>query len=182
MNKEKNTEVSIPEEVIISKIYLIREKKVMLDRDLAELYGVETKRLKEQVRRNKDRFPDDFMFEMSKEELEDWRSQFATSNREVMGLRVPPFAFTEHGAVMLASVLNSNRAIQVNIQIVRIFTRLREVVLDNKEILLKLEQLERRTEKHNKDIEMIFTALRQLLDSEQSPREQIGFKTGKKSR
>lgn len=152
----------------------------MLDRDLAELYGVETKRLKEQVRRNKDRFPDDFMFELSKEELEDWRSQFATSNREVMGLRVPPFAFTEHGAVMLASVLNSERAIQVNIQIVRIFTRLREMVLDNKEILLKLEQLEKRTEKHSEDIEMIFTALRQLLDPEQPPREQIGFKTSKK--
>ena len=83
---------------------------------------------------------------MSKEELEKWRSQFATSNREVMGLRVPPFAFTEHGAVMLASVLNSERAIQVNVQIVRIFTRLREMVLDNKEILLKLEQLEKRTE------------------------------------
>ena len=180
MSKKKANQVSIPEEVIISKIYLIRGQKVMLDRDLAELYGVETKRLKEQVRRNISRFPEDFMFEMSKEELEEWRSQFATSNREVMGLRVPPFAFTEHGAVMLASVLNSERAIQVNIQIVRIFTRLREMVLDNKEILLKLEQLEKRTEKHSEDIKMIFTALRQLLDPEQPPREQIGFKTSKK--
>lgn len=179
MSKKKTTEVSIPEEVIISKIYLIRGQKVMLDRDLAELYGVETKRLKEQVRRNKDRFPEDFMFEMSKEELEEWRSQFATSNREVMGLRVPPFAFTEHGAVMLASVLNSEQAIQANIQIVRIFTRLREMILDNKEILLKLEQLETQTGKNSEDIKMIFTALRQLLNPDQPPREQIGFKRKK---
>ena len=179
MSKKKTTQVSIPEEVIISKIYLIRGQKVMLDRDLAELYGVETKRLKEQVRRNKDRFPEDFMFEMSKEELEDWRSQFATSNREVMGLRVPPFAFTEHGAVMLSSVLNSERAIQANIQIVRIFTRLREALLDNKEVLLKLEQLEKQTGKNSEDIKMIFTALRQLLTPERPPREQIGFKRKK---
>ncbi len=179
MSRKKATEVSIPEEVIISKIYLIRGKKVMLDRDLAELYGVETKRLKEQVRRNKDRFPNDFMFEMSKEELEDWRSQFATSNREVMGLRVPPFAFTEHGAVMLASVLNSQQAIQANIQIVRIFTRLREMILDNKEILLKIEQLETQTGRNSEDIKMIFTALRQLLNPDQPPRKQIGFKRKK---
>lgn len=179
MSKKKTTEVSIPEEVIISKIYLIRGQKVMLDRDLAELYGVETKRLKEQVRRNKNRFPEDFMFEMSKEELEDWRSQFATSNREVMGLRVPPFAFTEHGAVMLASVLNSEQAIQANIQIVRIFNRLREMILDNKEILLKLEQLETQTGRNSEDIKMIFTALRQLLNPDQPPRKQIGFKRKK---
>ena len=104
------------------------------------------------------------------------------SNREVMGLRVPPFAFTEHGAVMLASVLNSERAIQVNVQIVRIFTRLREMVLDNKEILLKLEQLEKRTEKNSEDIKMIFTALRQLLNPDQAPRQQIGFQRKKAER
>ncbi|MFC2080710.1 ORF6N domain-containing protein [Bacteroidota bacterium] len=94
----KNIEISIPDEVIRSKIYLIRGRKVMLDRDLAELYGVETKQLKRTVRRNIERFPEDFMFEMTKEELEDWRCQFGTSNKERMGLRVPPFVFSEHGA------------------------------------------------------------------------------------
>jgi len=110
----KENKPVIPDEVVLTKIYNIRNQKVMLDRDLAELYGIETKRLKEQVRRNKDRFPDDFMFEMTKDELKDWRSQFAMSNSEVMGMRRPPFVFTEHGVLMLSSVLNSKRAIQVN--------------------------------------------------------------------
>ncbi|MBW2055850.1 MAG: ORF6N domain-containing protein, partial [Deltaproteobacteria bacterium] len=104
----------VPVERIASKIYLIRNVKVMLDRDLAELYGVETKRLKEQVRRNIERFPEDFMFELTKNELKNWRSQFATSNQDIMGLRIPPFVFTEHGILMLSSVLKSERAIQVN--------------------------------------------------------------------
>ena len=103
------TQVSIPDEVIMSKIYLIRGQKVMLDRDLAELYEVETKQLKRAVRRNMDRFPNDFMFELSKTELAEWRSQFGTSNSEIMGLRVSPFAFTEHGVIMLASLLNSEK-------------------------------------------------------------------------
>ena len=113
------TQISIPDEVIMSKIYLIRGQKVMLDRDLAELYEVETKQLKRAVRRNMDRFPDDFMFELSKLELAEWRNQFGTSNSEIMGLRVSPFAFTEYGVIMLASVLNSEKAIKVNLQIVR---------------------------------------------------------------
>jgi len=121
-------EISVPEEVLMSKIYLIRGKKVMLDRDLAILYEVETKRLKEQVRRNITRFPADFMFELSK--------QFATSNREIMGLRRPPFAFTEHGVLMLSSVLKSPRAISVNIQIMRIFIKMRTMILNNKELLM----------------------------------------------
>ena len=108
---DKN-EMMIPEEVIMSKIYLIRGVKVMLDLDLAELYGVETKQLKRAVRRNLSRFPDDFMIELTYVELNNWRSQFGTSNREKMGMRIPPFAFTEHGILMLASVLNSERAIQ----------------------------------------------------------------------
>jgi len=108
--------IMIPDEVIMSKIYLIRGQKVMLDRDLAELYEVETKQLKRAVRRNMDRFPEDFMFVLSKEELTEWRHQFGTSNSEIMGLRVSPFAFTEHGVIMLASVLNSDRAIKVNLQ------------------------------------------------------------------
>jgi hypothetical protein len=120
---KKNVEVQnmLPDEVIISKIYLIRGKKVMLDRDLADLYKVDTKQLKRAVRRNVGRFPNDFMFELSKKELFDWRNQFGTSNNEKMGMRVAPFAFTEYGLLMLASVLNSDRAIQINIQIVRVF-------------------------------------------------------------
>ena len=100
----------------------------MLDRDLAELYGIETKVLKQTVRRNTNRFPSDFMFEMSAEELHDWRSQFVTSKTDKMGLRYPPFCFTEHGVLMLSSVLNSDRAIKVNIQIIRIFTKIRELL------------------------------------------------------
>ena len=142
-NKMKENKPAIPDEVIMTKIYFIRGQKVMLDRDLAELYGIETRRLKEQVRRNICRFPKDFMFEMTKEELNNWRSQFATSNKEIMGMRRPPFVFTEHGVLMLSSVLNSKRAIQVNIRIMRIFTRMKEMLLTHKDILLRLEKIEK---------------------------------------
>ena len=121
MNSENKR--MVPDEIIIDKIYFMRGKKVMLDRDLAKLFGVETRRLKEQVKRNLSRFPEDFMFELKKEELEEWRNQFSSTNREIMGLRIAPFAFTEHGVLMLSSVLNSERAVQVNIQIVRVFTK-----------------------------------------------------------
>ena len=108
--------VTIPEEVIISKIYLVRGINIMLDLDLANLFGVETKQLKRSVRRNLDRFPQDFMFELSKQELANWRSQFGTSNREKMGVRRPTFAFTEHGVLMLSSILTSPRAVQMKIE------------------------------------------------------------------
>ena len=111
----------IPTESITSKIYIIRGRKVMLDRDLAELYGVQTKRLKEQVRRNRSRFPEDFMFVFTNQELKDWRSQFATSNSIKMGLRYSPMAFTEQGVAMLSTVLNSKKAIDANIAIMRAF-------------------------------------------------------------
>ena len=117
----------------------------MLDRDLAELYGVETKRLKEQVRRNIERFPEDFMFELTKDEYQALRSQFATLKRG-QHLKYAPFAFTEHGVLMLSSVLNSERAIQVNIQIVRTFTKLRQALLDNKDLRRNLEELKQLTE------------------------------------
>ena len=113
----------ISEETISDKIYFIRNQKVMLDRDLAVLYGIETKRLKEQVKRSLSRFPEDFMFELTKDEFANWRSQFATSNSDKIGLRYAPMAFTEHGVLMLSSVLNSDKAIQTNIQIMRIFTK-----------------------------------------------------------
>ncbi len=181
MSKQQTPAVSIPEEVIISKIYLIREQKVMLDRDLAELYGVETRRLKEQVKRNRDRFPEDFMFEMSKQELEDWRSQFATSNREVMGMRVPPFVFSEHGVLMLSSVLNSENAIKTNIQIMRIYTKMRQMLVTHQDLLLKFNEIEAKVGKHDQSISQIFAYLKQLLQEQNEIREPIGFKSSSRS-
>ena len=128
--------VMLSEDLILGKIYFIRNEKVMLDRDLAELYGVETKYLKRQVRRNLLRFPTDFMFELSDKELKIWRSQFVTSIEDKMGLRYAPFAFTEDGVAQLSTVLNSDVAIKVNIQIIRIFSRLRKVAMAHSENFL----------------------------------------------
>jgi hypothetical protein len=150
----------------------------MLDRDLADLYGVETKRLKESVRRNIDRFPEDFMFELTKEEFSNWRTQFATSKSDKMGLRVLPFAFTEHGVLLLASVLNSDKAIQVNIQIVRIFARIREALTDNLNIKLEIEEIRKKPENQDKNIELVFSYLDELIEKQekiQSSRP-IGFR------
>ena len=166
--------VIIPDEVVMNKIYLIREQKVMLDMDLAELYGVETKQLKRAVRRNTDRFPDDFMFELDKDELEILRSQIGTSSWG--GARYAPMAFTEQGVAMLSSVLNSDRAVQVNIHIIRVFTRMREMLLTHKDVLLKLEQLERKTIGHGDDIKLIFDYLKELLNPKAEPMRKIGFK------
>lgn len=129
----------IPDETINNKIFLFRKTKVMLDTDLAELYQVETKRLNEQVKRNLTRFPEDFMFQLTNEEWENLKSQNATSSWG--GRRKAPFVFTEHGVLMLSSVLNSEKAIGVNIQIVRIFTKMREMLLTHKDILLQLEDM-----------------------------------------
>ena len=131
----------IPIENISGLIYLIRGKKVIMDRDLAALYGVETKRLKEQVKRNIERFPEDFMFELSKSEFTNWRSQFATSNRDKIGLRYSPMAFTEQGVAMLSSVLRSKTAIQVNIQIMCAFTKIRQLIFDNAKLHKEIENL-----------------------------------------
>jgi len=166
----------IPEEVIMSKIYLIRGLKVILDLDLAELYGVETKQLKRAVRRNISRFPPDFMFELTQEELANWRSQFGTSNREKMGLRYLPFAFTEHGVLMLASVLNSERAVHVNIRIVRIFARMRKLLETHAELLRKLEQLQQKDIEQDRQILLIFEYLKQLEQSRQQQDEQFNRK------
>ena len=172
------TSIERSEEAIISKIYLIRGQKVMIDRDLAELYGVETKQLKRQVKRNISRFPSDFMFELNDEEFQDWRSQFGTSNEaDKMGLRYAPYVFTEQGVAMLSSVLNSERAIKVNIQIMRIYSKMREMLMTNQEILLRLENLEGKIIKSDTDIQLIFKYLKQLLTPpEQSKRSRIGFK------
>ena len=127
--------VMITDDIIKSKIYSIRGQKVMLDRDLAILYGVETRMLNQTVKRNLKRFPVDFMFVLTPDEMKDWKSQFVISNKEKMGLRKPPLAFTEQGVAMLSSVLNSHRAIMVNIQIIRIFTRLRELLFENRDLI-----------------------------------------------
>jgi len=164
-------------ESIEQRIFIIRGQKVMLDRDLAELYGVETKRLKEQVKRNLDRFPDDFMFELSKNELTNWRSQFATSNKDIMGLRVPPFAFTEHGVLMLSSVLKSKRATQVNIQIMRTFVRLRQAILDSDELRRELQDLKQISEER---FQVVFETLDQLLTVQNKPKKKIGFEVKEK--
>ncbi len=166
---------------IVEKIYVVRGMKVMLDKDLAEMYGVETKRLKEAVRRNISRFPDDFMFELSELELNNLRSQFATSSWG--GLRYLPMAFTEQGVAMLSSVLRSERAIQVNIQIVRVYTRMRQLILDNKELWLKIEKIEQALAKKDDEVQAIFKVLKNLLVKEEKPRQPIGFKIpGKKEK
>jgi hypothetical protein len=165
----------IPDEAIMARIYLIRGQKVMLDRDLSELYGVETKVLKRQVRRNLSRFPHDFMFELTASEFSDLRSQIGTSSWG--GTRYVPMAFTEQGVAMLSSVLSSGRAIEVNIRIIRIFARMREILHSNKELLTKLEQLECKVTGHNKHIRDIFQVLKKLLHEPVPPRRRIGFKT-----
>lgn len=176
----------IPIDLITKKIYLIRGRKIMLDFDLADLYGIRTKRLKEQVKRNIRRFPDDFMFELTKSELRNWRSQFAASNSFVkMGLRILPFAFTEQGVAMLSSVLNSDRAIQVNIQIMRAFVNIKSLILSNAELRLLIERLGKEVDKHsiqmkeNKDQVLALAALvKQILDiSKKKSFKKIGFNT-----
>lgn len=177
--------IAIPDEVVMSKIYVIRNEKVMLDRDLAELYGVNTRVLKQSVKRNISRFPGDFMFEMSGTEFKDWRNEFVTTAEDKKGLRYAPFCFTEQGVAMLSSILNSDRAIQVNIQIIRIFTKMRALLATHKEILQKLEKLEKKEAEQDQKIMLIFEYLKQLeqakqqeLDQKNRPR--IGFKPAKK--
>jgi hypothetical protein len=171
----KSTEqIAVSEELILSKIYEIRSHKVMLDEDLAMLYDVPTKRLNEQVKRNIDRFPKDFMFQLSKKEFEILKSQNATSSWG--GRRTPPYAFTEHGVLMLSSILNSDRAIAVNIQIMRIYTQMREMILTNKEILLQLEKIEKKVSGHDEDLQLVFEYLKQLIHTPDPPRKRIGFR------
>ncbi|MBO9155342.1 ORF6N domain-containing protein [Chitinophaga sp. GCM10012297] len=167
--------IGMSDEIIKSKILLIRGKRVMIDRDLAELYGVTTKRLNEQVKRNPQRFPDDFMFQLTEAEKSEVVA-ICDHLQMVKFSRTMPYAFSEHGAVMLASVLNSERAIAVNIQILRIFTHMREALLIHKDILLQLEKLEGKVSSQGEDIQMIFDCLRQLMSPPQEPRTEIGFR------
>jgi hypothetical protein len=178
MDQIKST-ARIPDELITNKIFVIRDKKVILDRDLAELYNVETRRLNEQVKRNIDRFPADFMFQLTVKEFENLKSQFATSSWG--GRRKLPYAFTEQGVAMLSGVLNSKRAIKVNIQIMRVFTRMRKMLETHNAILKKLDDLERKDIEHDKKILLIFEFLKQLEQAkhkeiEQRSRKRVGFK------
>ena len=178
---KKETLIMVPDELIMSKIYFIRGQKVMLDRDLADLYQVETKRLKEQVRRNIERFPKHFMFELSKEEAEVSRSQFATLKRGE-NIKYLPYAFTEHGVLMLSNVLKSKRAIAVRIRIIDVFVQLREAFLDNTELRLAIEQIRKKTDNNTKNIEVVFQYLDELIEQKegQKPRKKIGYKLPKK--
>lgn len=167
----------IPIDGIQSKIFQIRGKKVMFDRDLAELYGVETRRLNEQVKRNIRRFPEDFMFQLSKDEFENWKSQIAISNSIKMGLRRMPFAFTEQGVAMLSSVLNSDRAIDINIQIMRAFVSLKRMLIENEALKYAIEGLERRVSKNERNIELAIKAIQGILNPPvpPKPKRKMGF-------
>lgn len=168
-------EIVLTEESVISKIYLIRGQRVMLDKDLAELYDVDTRDLNKAVKRNILRFPDDFRFQLNQDEFKNLMFQNGTSSWG--GTRKPPSVFTEQGVAMLSSVLNSERAILVNIHIIRVFTKIRSMLLTHKDILLKLERLERNAIKHDADIKLIFQHLKELLSPRSSsPPRPIGFK------
>lgn len=173
---KKELQVLVAEQKILNRIYVVRNQKIMLDEDLAEMYKVETRRLNEQVKRNLSRFPKDFMFVLSDKEFENLKSQNATSSWG--GRRKLPSAFTEQGVAMLSSILNSDVAIEVNIKIIRVFTKLREYALTHKDILLQLTKMEKEVKGNSKDIENIFIVLKELIEkhSTSSPRNKIGFK------
>lgn len=167
----------ITEEKIVNKIYFIRKQKVMLDTDLAELYGVETRVLKQAVKRNIERFPIDFMFELTALENEILKTQLGTLKRGQHS-KYLPYAFTEQGVAMLSSILNSKRAISVNIQIMRIFTRVRQLLSDTTELKLTIEEIRKKTENNTKNIEIVFKYLDELIEKTENPipRKQIGYK------
>jgi len=171
----------LPDRVIINKIILLRDQKVIVDRDLANLYGVETRVLNQAVKRNIKRFPSDFMFQMTPEEMKTWKSQIVISENDKMGLRKPPYVFTEQGVAMLSSVLNSDRAILVNIQIMRVFTKLRALLESHAEIIRKLDSIEKKDIEQDEKILLIFEYLKQLEQAKQEEtnlkeRKRIGFK------
>ena len=166
--------VAIPEEVVLNKIYLVRGQKIMLDRDLAVLYGVKGIRLREQVKRNQERFPENFIFQLTDKEAESMVSQNAIPSKQHLGGALP-YAFTEHGVLMLANVLKSNQAITMSIRIIEIFVKLRETLLTHKDVLLKLEKLERKAVGHDGDLKLIFKYLRELLNPKTEPMRKIGY-------
>lgn len=175
----KESSLIVPDEVVMNKIYVIRNQKVMLDIDLAGLYQVETKVLNQQVKRNLKRFPDDFMFQLTQLEFENLKSQFVTSSWG--GKRKLPLVFTEQGVAMLSGILNSDRAIAVNIQIMRIFTRVRQMLTDNTELRLDIEKIKKKLDNQDKNMEIVFRYLDELLEKKENPvpRTKIGYKMPK---
>ena len=176
---DNHAQLMVSDEIVMQKIYMIRGRNVMLDQDLAELYDVETKRLNEQVKRNISRFLDDFLFQLNKEEFNNLKSQFATSSWG--GRRTPPLAFTDYGVLMLSSVLYSDRAIKVNIQVIRIFTKMREMLLAHKDVVSQLEHIQNKLAEHDNNILLIFEYIKQLeqekqYNIEQQDRKKIGYK------
>ncbi len=178
MIKKENVLV-VTDEVVMNKIYVIRNQKVMLDKDLADLYQVETKQLKRQVKRNIERFPEDFMFELTQLEYENLRCQIGTSSWG--GVRYLPIVFTEQGVAMLSSVLNSKIAITVNIQIMRIFTKVRQMLTDNTELRLDIEKIKKKLDNQDKNMEIVFRYLDELIEKKENtkPRTKIGYKISK---
>jgi hypothetical protein len=171
-----NKTVALPEESLSKKIYVIRDQKVLLDMDLAELYGVETKQLKQAVKRNSERFPEDFMFVLTSKEFTNLRSQFVTSSWG--GTRYPPMVFTEQGVSMLSSVLNNPRAIAINIQIMRVFVKMRQMITSYKDLLEKIEKLEASDLEQNKHIRNIYNLIKELLEPSVKNPKPIGFRIG----
>ena len=173
---QKNFAISVQ-----AKILILRKQRIILDRDLAELYGVPVKRLNEQVKRNRARFPYDFMFQLSSEECDFLRSHFATSNTGRGGRRYRPYAFSEDGAIMMATVLNSDRAIRMSLLVVRAFVRLREMMGINQQLAIKIGELESRIEIHDDEIRELIDAIRRLMAPPRRTRGRIGFELPVKS-
>lgn len=176
MVEKSSQHIVIPEALVTSKIYVVRNKKIMLDKDLAELYEVETRALNQAVNRNLERFPEEFMFQLASEEFEILISQIVTSSWG--GTRKMPYAFTEYGVAMLSSVLRSKRAIEVNIQIMLVFSRIREMLLDTLSMKLDIEEIKRRLSNQDKNLELVFSYLDELTEKKEdaTPRNPIGFK------
>ena len=183
MSKSINA-IIVKEEVVLSKIFLIRGRKVMLDRDLAFLYGVKAIRLREQVKRNSERFPESFMFQLTEDEVDVMVSQNAIPSRKYLGGYLP-FVFTEYGVLMLANVIKSEQAIKMSIKIIEVFVKVREMLLTHKEVLLRLEKIEHSVTNHDQNIQVIFEFLKQLEETNQQQQEQmkrkrIGYKLPEK--
>lgn len=176
MPKTKQGTLQITEQLIVDRVFIMRGLKVMLDKDLAAMYGVQTSALNQAVKRNSLRFPDDFMFQLSQKEFDSLISQFVISkNAGRGGIRKLPYVFTEQGVAMLSSVLGSETAIQVNIQIIRVFTKMKQLLLDNKDLYLKIEKIENKLTAHDEDIQNIFVILKKLLQPTPVKRKAIGF-------
>lgn len=175
------TQLPVPVELIERRIYLIRGHKVMLDSDLADLYQVETRTLVQAVKRNRDRFPGDFMFQLTKEEAQSLTSQFVISNVGRGGRRYLPYVFTEHGVGMLSAVLKSQRAVQMSIMIVRAFVRMRELLATHKDLASKIDELEREQKAQGSKIDAVYTVVKRMIDAPQKPKRPIGFKTDARS-